>query len=143
MQQLFCLFVMALPKKVRTWVKVFAAFSLYLIALVNTFCVEKFSIHLGPEILNVLLETNQRESTEFLREHIHFNLLWSDIGLILLWLIVHLLFANDAPAMIKKWRECSISSLRPLLSLVLIFFIFNLYNILSYDKNTSSNLLSL
>lgn len=120
---LLCLFLMILPKNVRKWIKGVVAILLYSVALVDTFCVEKFSIQLGPEILNVLLETNQRESTEFLHEHIHFDLLWSGIGLILLLLIVHLLFANYASAIMKKWREFSMSSLRIILSLVLIAFV--------------------
>ena len=58
---LLCLVLTLLPRKISRWVSVAAAIVLYALAVVDAFCVTYFHAVIGPEILNVVLETTGRE----------------------------------------------------------------------------------
>ncbi len=89
-----CTFLMIFPDKIRSWFRVIFSIILYVLAIINTFCVEKFYAKIGPEILNVILETNSRESSEFIDKYISFDILNSGVGLIILLIIIHITTAH-------------------------------------------------
>ena len=83
----FCFFLVLIPKKARSYARFFLSGCLYLLAIINAFCVEHFYARISPEILNVILETNYRESSEFVDKYIKMDIIWSGVGIILLLLL--------------------------------------------------------
>ncbi len=89
-----CLFLTILPKKLSNIFKLLFATILYSLALINIFCVEKFYARISPEILNVTLETTERESSEFIDKYISIDILFSGVGLVLLLLMIHVILGS-------------------------------------------------
>ena len=81
-----------IPPKIRPFYLSLIAFCLYFLAIVNSFCVEIFHAKIGPEILNVVLETNKRESSEFFDKYIGTNLFFSYTFLVIILAIFHITF---------------------------------------------------
>lgn len=90
---LLCVFLMILPRRIRGMVRGIMAIWAYVIAIVEVFCVETFRARIGPDILNAMLDTNQREASEFAGQYIGVNVLTSGVGLILLMMILHVMVA--------------------------------------------------
>ena len=88
-----CLLLTLFPERFKSFLCFFFSFVAYFLAIVNAFCVEHFSARIGPEILNVILETNPRESVEFADKYITFNLLWSGVGVIALLMLIHMIIS--------------------------------------------------
>lgn len=117
---ILCLFLIILPKRFRSLFRIMISLIAYILAIVNAFCVEHFYARIGPEILNVVLETNTRESSEFVDKFVNFNLLWSWVGAILLLIVVHVFFQYYA-----KCRYFFLSSrLSTLIQLCFTFLLF-------------------
>ena len=87
---LLCLVLTLLPRKISRWVSVAAAIVLYALAVVDAFCVTYFHAVIGPEILNVVLETTGRESGEFIDKYIRPDVLFTGVGLVLLCAAAHI-----------------------------------------------------
>ena len=87
-----CLGIMLFPPLIRKWIRLFVVVFLYALAVVNVFCVSYFSAKLGPEILNVVLETDERESSEFISKYVTFKLFFSPLLVIIILIQFHLLF---------------------------------------------------
>ena len=88
---LLCLLLTLLPPKIKTICKISFATILYFLSIVNSFCVDTFYARIGTEILNVVLETNPNESSEFIDKYIRLDLLASSVGLVLILLFLHIL----------------------------------------------------
>lgn len=99
---LMCLFLMIVPRRLAGFFVIIFSLILYLLAIVNAFCVEHFYAKIGLEIINVVLETNPRESSEFIDKYINIGVLWSGTGIIFLLMLFHLLCAK-----FKSFREFS------------------------------------
>ena len=91
---LLCLLLIITPKRIRPVTRAIISGITYILAIINAFCVEYFYARIGPEILNVVLETNPRESSEFVDKYITIDLLWSGVGVIVLLMILHIFFAR-------------------------------------------------
>lgn len=87
---LLCVLITLIPLKMKGLVKGLIATILYALSFIELFCVDKFSARITPEILNVVLETNSRESSEFIHQYIDFGLLLSGVGVIFFILILHI-----------------------------------------------------
>lgn len=87
---LLCLLIILIPGKCRTYFRFFISFIAYFLAIVNAFCVEYFYARIGPEILNVILETNPQESSEFIDKYINLHVFLSSVGIIFVLLLFHL-----------------------------------------------------
>ena len=81
-----------ISQKIRPFYLSIIAFCLYFLAIVNSFCVETFHAKIGPEILNVVLETNKRESSEFFDKYIGTNLFFSYTFLVIILAFFHITF---------------------------------------------------
>lgn len=86
---ILCLLLMAIPRKLRPFVRSVMSGIAYTLAIINAFCVEHFYARIGPEILNVVLETNPRESSEFVNKYINLDVMWSGVGAIIILMILH------------------------------------------------------
>ncbi len=109
---LLCFLLSILPNKIRKWIRILLCFILYFLSIINSFCVHYFYAKIGTEILNVVLETNPRESSEFIDKYINLEIIYSGIGLILILLLIHLIFAFSLNRF-KKWISSQWAFLLP------------------------------
>lgn len=86
-----CVVLTILPRKIRRFFRFFISIFLYLLAIVDTFCVERFHAKFGTEIFNVIMETNQREASEFVDRYITLGVLFSGTCVVFILLIIHII----------------------------------------------------
>ena len=102
------LILTVLPRKVMIWVRGFFYFALYATAVVDVYCFVKFQSTLTPTMLQLVGETDSRESGEFLRSCVSPDVLLSNVGWVLLLMFVHIIsalrlrFPHFIP---RRWRE--------------------------------------
>lgn len=89
-----CLFLMIFPKHVRRWIRAILYFMLYGISLVDVFCWEKFQTTINPSMLLLVGETNGREASEFFTSYFSKDIFFSNVGLVLLLLLIHILVSR-------------------------------------------------
>lgn len=80
-----------LPRRVRPWVRGIFYFILYVTALVDVYCFVKFHSSLTPTMLLLVGETDTREAGEFLRSCVAPDILFSNVGWVVLLMFIHLL----------------------------------------------------
>ena len=90
---ILCFLLMWIPEKVRRWVRWVVAILFYAIALVDMFCYVRFESTLTPTMLMLAQETDGRETSEFFRSYVGWNLLTTKVGWIMLILIVHIVWS--------------------------------------------------
>jgi len=124
---LLCLLLTILPRVLKKWLKFLVAFVLYSLSIINSFCVYKFYSKIGTEILNVVLETNPTESSEFIDKYINLDLLQSGVGVIIILLFLHVLFESSLGRFKKKilniWGQCRFPLLKFVLKSTMTFII--------------------
>lgn len=102
------LILTVLPRKVMIWVRGFFYFALYATAVVDVYCFVKFQSTLTPTMLQLVGETDSRETGEFLRSCVSPDVIMSNVGWVLLLMFVHIIsalrlrFPNFIP---RRWRE--------------------------------------
>ena len=102
------LILTVLPHKVMIWVRGFFYFALYATAVVDVYCFVKFQSTLTPTMLQLVGETDSRESGEFLRSCVSPDVLLSNVGWVLQLMFVHIISALQLrfPHFIpRRWRE--------------------------------------
>lgn len=102
------LILTVLPRKVMIWVRGFFYFALYATAVVDVYCFVKFQSTLTPTMLQLVGETDSRESGEFLRSCVSPDVLLSNVEWVLLLMFVHIISALQLrfPHFIpRRWRE--------------------------------------
>lgn len=82
-----------IPRKVRRWVRGVLYAVLYATALVDIYCFVKFQSTLTPSMLLLVGETDSREAGEFLRTCVSPEVVFSNVGWVLLIILVHILSA--------------------------------------------------
>ena len=87
---LLCLFVCIFTLKYRNYIVVFVSLMCYILCVINIFCVYRFNAKLGPQIYNLVLETNPREAGEFFDNYINSNVLFSPVIVIFLILLMNI-----------------------------------------------------
>lgn len=92
-----CAFMMIVPQKMRPITKGLVAFVFYFFSIVEVFCVELFRARITPDILTVVIETNNQESSEFLDKYVSFTLLESGLGFVLFVMVLHILLELFLP----------------------------------------------
>lgn len=88
---MLCLVLLAIPHKVRRWVRVVLSVVLYAVAIVDVYCFTKFDSTLTPTMLLLVDETDAREAGEFLRSYLSPDVIFSRVGWVLLIALLHLL----------------------------------------------------
>ena len=97
--------LMLLPRKVALWVKRMVYVLAYGVALVDIFCLEKFESTLTPTMLLLLGETNSSEAGEFLSSYVTADVLFSEVGWILLLLLLHATWAIVRRVFLKRQKR--------------------------------------
>ena len=87
---LICLCLLVFGPKYRIWIGLLIAVPFYILTIVDAFCVLTHQTVFNPEILNLIMDTNNREASEYLHQYLKPSVLVSPIGIILLIFISHL-----------------------------------------------------
>ena len=82
-----------LPRRLKPWVRGLFYVVLYASSVVDVYCFVKFQSTLTPTMLLLVGETDSREAGEFLRSCVSPDILLSNVGWVLLVLVVHILSA--------------------------------------------------
>ena len=98
---LICLFLQIFPLKIKKWISILIAIPFYFLAIVDAFCLITHYTNFNSEILNLIMDTNDREAKEYLVQYMQPELVLSLIGIILLIITLYIL-AN-------KYKNCLIS----------------------------------
>lgn len=102
---LVCLLLMAVPQRVRWWVRGAVATVLYAVAWIDVFCFVNFGSTITPTMLLLVGETNGREAGEFVSSYLSFDLLFSSVGLVFLLIALHVaasLLGHRLPSFLQK-----------------------------------------
>ena len=89
---LACVLLTFVPCCVRRWVRGFLYVVFYTVALTDVFCFWKFSSTLTPTMLLLVGETNSREAGDFFHTYLSTDILFSPVGILLLFILLHILF---------------------------------------------------
>lgn len=87
---LICIILTIVSKKIRRFLVCLFSFILYSLAIVDAFCVENFYAKFGSEILNLILDTNKQEASEFADKYITGNVFFSSVMIICLLVLLHI-----------------------------------------------------
>ena len=99
-----CVILTLIPRKVRSWVEALLYFVFYGVALVDMYCYERFESTLTPTMLMLVGETNGEEAKEFLSGYLSWDILKTNVGWILLLLVIHIVWAF-ARVFLSKMRQ--------------------------------------
>ena len=101
------LLLAVVPKKARAWVRALFYTVLYGTALADVYCFVKFDSTLTPTMLLLVGETDSREAGEFLRACIAPDVLFSNVGWVLLVLVLHILVTLELrfPHLVPRWMK--------------------------------------
>ena len=97
-----CVVLTLIPRKVRFWVRALLYLLLYGIAIVDVFCYIRFESTLTPTMLMLVGETGSQEASEFLSAYLSWDIITSELGWVLLLLLVHVLWT------LVRWLSRSI-----------------------------------
>lgn len=90
---IICVILCLIPARIRFYVKGLLCFFLYLIAIVDTYCIVRFDTMLSPTMFQIISETNREEATEFFGSYISWDILASPLVWLFLLMMAHLLIA--------------------------------------------------
>lgn len=77
----------------KNWKNILAgliAMLLYLVAIVDLFCIVRLSSPISPSIIRLIAETNSQETSEFINAYINSDIIWSPVGAVVLLCIMHI-----------------------------------------------------
>lgn len=84
-----CVVLALLPAGIRRWVRRLLYGLLYGVAVVDVYCFWKFGSTLTPTMLLLIGETDSREASEFLRQYLSLDIVFSPVGCVLLLAVLH------------------------------------------------------
>lgn len=87
---LVCVVLALIPRKVRFWLRIPLYILLYFTALADLYCFVSFDSTLNPSMLMLVGETNTREAGDFLSSCLSPNVIFSDVGWVLLLTVLHI-----------------------------------------------------
>ena len=88
-----CCLLVFLPKHLRLLSSCLLSIFLYLIAIVDLFCIVRFGTTISPSILQLVMETNTMEAHEFLSSYVSPNILISPVGYVILLMLIHIVIS--------------------------------------------------
>lgn len=106
-----CAILAVIPHKVRFWLRGLLYVILYFTALADVYCYVSFDSTLTPSMLMLVGETDGREASEFLSTLVSPSVIFSNVGWILLLIIVHI-----AANLLYKYHKLPKPKLNPSLN---------------------------
>ena len=87
-----CVILTLIPRKIRLWMKALLYLLLYGVAIADMFCYVRFESTLTPTMLMLVAETSSREAHEFLSGYLSWDVVTTNVGWILLLILIHILW---------------------------------------------------
>lgn len=84
-----CFLLAIIPLKIRRWVRALIYLVVYPTFIVDMYCFTKFGTALSPTMLLLVGETNTGEASEFLSTYLNWDILSTDVGIIVNFALVH------------------------------------------------------
>ena len=88
------LLVTLVPSRIRKYIKWIILCILYLIAIIDVFCYTRFGTGISSNIIQLIIETNGKESSDFFNSYITLDIFKSITGIIILIFFTHIVFSN-------------------------------------------------
>lgn len=91
---ILCVLVAVLPHKLRTPVQFLLCLTIFVICLIDLYCQEYFGSRITPQIVNMIVQTDGREISDFLTTYVNTSIFmrWKIVVLFLLFAILLLMF---------------------------------------------------
>ncbi len=117
---IICLLLQLFPSKIKKWISILIAVPFYILAIVDVFCYKTHDAKFNPEILNLILDTNNREANEYLAQYIQPGLFLTPIGIILVIIILHLLMGRYKKYLVSKLSQLRLGSILKSITVLLV-----------------------
>ena len=88
-----CLLLMLIPRKAKCWVRGTLAALLYVVGVVDVWCLVHFQSRISPTMLLLVGETNGREAGEFFSSYVTLGTLFTPVGWLVLLGLAHVAVA--------------------------------------------------
>ena len=100
-----CAVLMLVPQRVRRWVRGILAVALYVLAIVDVYCLVKFGSTITPTMLLLVGETDEREASEFVASFFSSDVIFSRVGWLLLIALAHVACAVCGKKILRGVRS--------------------------------------
>jgi heptose-I-phosphate ethanolaminephosphotransferase len=100
-----CVLLTWIPSKVRIFVKALLYVVFYGVAIVDMYCYERFESTLTPTMLMLVGETTTQEAGEFLEGYLSWEVIKSQIGWVLMLILIHILWTFVRSRIRKSTQE--------------------------------------
>ena len=97
-----CAFIMLIPSKIREVIKAIICVLAYLLTVAESFCVENLSSTFNPSILQLIIETDYREISDFASTYLNYNNLSIATSLCILLAVLHIIITLNVKAPLLK-----------------------------------------
>ena len=123
---IICVLLVLLPRKIRIIVKALLYVIFYGVAVVDMYCYERFESTLTPTMLMLVGETTPQEAGEFLKGYLSWEVICSQVGWILLVILIHILWTfargqfvkNTWEMMLPQFNKVAITCVKALFSII-------------------------
>lgn len=128
-----CVLLTWIPRKVRIFVKALLYVVFYGVAIVDMYCYERFESTLTPTMLMLVGETTTQEAGEFLRGYLSWEVIKSQIGWVLMLILIHILWTfvrswirkNTQEMMLPQFNRVVIIGFKALFSVIVAVLLYS------------------
>ena len=128
-----CVLLTWIPRKVRIFVKALLYVVFYGVAIVDMYCYERFESTLTPTMLMLVGETTTQEAGEFLEGYLSWEVIKSQIGWVLMLILIHILWTfvrsrirkNTQEMMLPQFNRVVIIGFKALFSVIVAVLLYS------------------
>ena len=128
-----CVLLTWIPRKVRIFVKALLYVVFYGVAIVDMYCYERFESTLTPTMLMLVGETTSQEAGEFLKGYLSWEVIKSQIGWVLMLILIHILWTfvrswirkNTQEMMLPQFNKVVIIGFKALFSVIVAVLLYS------------------
>ncbi len=128
-----CVLLTWIPRKVRIFVKALLYVVFYGVAIVDMYCYERFESTLTPTMLMLVGETTTQEAGEFLKGYLSWEVIKSQVGWLLMLILIHILWTfvrsrirkNTQEMMLPQFNKVVIIGFKALFSVIVAVLLYS------------------
>jgi len=128
-----CVLLTWIPRKVRIFVKALLYVVFYGVAIVDMYCYERFESTLTPTMLMLVGETTTQEAGEFLEGYLSWEVIKSQVGWLLMLILIHILWTfvrsrirkNTQEMMLPQFNRVVIIGFKALFSVIVAVLLYS------------------
>lgn len=128
-----CVLLTWIPRKVRIFVKALLYVVFYGVAIVDMYCYERFESTLTPTMLMLVGETTTQEAGEFLKGYLSWEVIKSQVGGLLMLILIHILWTfvrsrirkNTQEMMLPQFNRVVIIGFKALFSVIVAVLLYS------------------